>query len=149
MDLASIYHQWTDSLVVLSGWTDRMLHLNVGLAIYVSAQCFLRTRRASISALGIVVLFELGNEVLDALYLGDVRIGETLGDAIATLAWPTVFTFMGLYRRRRWNRDQQRLAQSVHHTSNIAILNRSHSANNSPKSRSVARSSRGSLGRAA
>lgn len=106
MDLATSYHHLTDQFLILTGWSDKMAHLNAGMAIYVLTQLMLKTRRASLPALAIVALIEFGNEVLDTFFYGELRLTESALDFAYTLAWPAIITFIGLYRRDRWSRRQ-------------------------------------------
>ncbi|HKR91477.1 hypothetical protein [Novosphingobium sp.] len=108
MDLAASYHHVTDQILVLTGWTDKMAHLNAGMAIYVLTQLLLRTRRASLPALAMVAFLELGNEALDALFYGELRVGDSLSDIAYTLCWPAIITFIGMHRRERWNRRREK-----------------------------------------
>lgn len=107
MDLATSYHHATDQFLILTGWSDKMAHLNAGMAIYVLTQLMLRTRRASLPALAVVVAMELCNEGLDALFYGELRVADSLMDIAYTIAWPAIITFIGLYRRGRWKRHYQ------------------------------------------
>lgn len=106
MDLATSYHHLTDQFLVLTGWSDKMAHLNAGMAIYVLTQLMLRTRRASLPALATVVFVELCNEGLDTWFYGELRLAESLVDIAYTLAWPAIITLIGIYRRERWSRKQ-------------------------------------------
>lgn len=103
-ELAWRYHDATDAALSLAGLSDKMLHVHVGLAIYMLAQLVLRTRRGSIDALLAVVIAEAANEAMDRLFFGSWRWSDTLGDAGATLFWPAMLTLMSRYRRRRWER---------------------------------------------
>lgn len=113
MDLADTYHHLTDQFLILSGWSDKMAHLNAGLAIYVLAQLVLRTRRASLAALAAVAGIELGNEVLDTFYYGELRVAESMADIAYTLAWPAIITLVGQYRRERWSRSKAKRAEAA------------------------------------
>jgi cell shape-determining protein MreD len=102
MDPISSYHTLIEDFVVASGLTDKMVHVHVGMAIFLCAQVVLRTRRGSIDALLIVLVAEAFNEMMDRMYFGSWRIDDTIGDVVATLFWPTMFVLVSRFRRRRW-----------------------------------------------
>ena len=108
MDIAATYHHGIDTFLTVTGMTDKEAHLHVGLAIYVGVQLLLRTRRASFDALIAVAGCELANELMDYFFVGELRVMDTLGDIVATMAWPTVLFMTSRYRRTRWARDAQR-----------------------------------------
>jgi hypothetical protein len=102
MDPITAYKELTDMVEAATGLSRPMLHLHAGMAIYVLTQAFLRERRGSVVALGMVVLAELGNEVMNRLYWGSWRWSDTLGDIVATLFWPCLCLAVSAFRRRRW-----------------------------------------------
>jgi len=102
MDPAASYHAATDAIVALAGGSDKLVHLNVGMALYLGAQFLLRTRRASVRALQILFVLEIANEVMDRLYFGEWRWADTFGDIVMTMLWPTASVLVGLHRRRQW-----------------------------------------------
>jgi hypothetical protein len=108
MDFAQTYHMLTDQMLADTGFSDRMMHINVGLTLYLGAQLLLRTRRGSINALLIVIAIEAANEVMDRLFWGSWRWQDTIGDIVATVFWPMMVTSVSLYRRRRWSLGQLR-----------------------------------------
>ena len=121
MDFAASYHHVTDQILVLTGWTDKMTHLNAGMAIYVLTQLLLRTRRASLPALAMVAFLELGNEALDALFYGELRVGDSFSDIAYTLFWPAIITFIGMHRRERWNRRREKQASRNERRPSLAL----------------------------
>ncbi|MDF0541508.1 hypothetical protein PX699_04080 [Sphingobium sp. H39-3-25] len=109
MDLISDYHAFAEAASIWMG-SDTLAHINAGLAIYVVTQTMLRTRRASIMALQVVIAAELCNEVIDRLYFGGWRWDDTIKDVVVTLFWPTVLYTLSRYRRQRWAINQARIA---------------------------------------
>lgn len=107
MDPIAAYHHMIDAILATTGMTDKEAHFNAGLAIYVGVQYLRRTRRASLDALMTVIACEGLNELLDFLFFGQPRWGDTLGDIAATLAWPVILFAVSRHRRRRWARDGQ------------------------------------------
>ena len=107
MDPVTLHHDLIERLVSVSGLPHDQLHVHAGLAIYIAAQWLLRTRRASVLALQIVLAAEILNEGAEALFYGDMRWGDTLWDVVTTMFWPAVLTATGLYRRRRWQVENE------------------------------------------
>lgn len=103
MDPIVAYKQFTDAIEAVTGLSRPMLHLHAGMAIYVVTQTFLRERRGSVVALGMVAIAELGNEVMNRLYWGSWRWTDTLGDIATTLFWPSLCLAVSGYRRKRWS----------------------------------------------
>jgi hypothetical protein len=102
MDIAASYHAATEAIVAMAGGSDKLVHLNAGMAIYLGAQFLLRTRRASLRALQILFALEIANEVMDRFYYGEWRWADTVGDIVMTMLWPTVSVIVSLHRRRQW-----------------------------------------------
>jgi hypothetical protein len=109
MGLVDDYHAMIEQIIRDSGMSDRALHTHIGLAIYVSVQLALGTRRSSWVALAAVALAEGANEVMDRIYAGSWRWDDTLGDIGATLFWPVVIVLVGQVRRRRWEAKVRRV----------------------------------------
>lgn len=103
MDFVERYHQLTNWIVEYAGTSDKFVHLNAGLAIFLLVQLFIRDRRASYFALALLLVIELFNEIFDALYFDDIRWSDTLTDIGSTMFWPTAIVLVGKYRRARWN----------------------------------------------
>lgn len=106
MDPVTLHHGLIEALVSASGLTHDQMHVHAGLAIYIGAQWLLRTRRASALALQMVLAAEILNEGAEALYYSDMRWSDTLWDVVLTMFWPVVLTATGMYRRRRWQVEQ-------------------------------------------
>lgn len=104
------YHSLIETIIAASGMSDKLLHVHFGLGIYVLTQLFLRTRRASALALGVLLVAELFNEMMDRLYSGSWNWSDTSTDFIATMFWPAILVLVGRYRRNRWNRAMQNRA---------------------------------------
>jgi hypothetical protein len=73
MDLITAYKDMTDAIEAVTGFSRPMLHLHAGMMIYIATQALLRERRGSVAALSMVVIAELGNEVMNRLYWGSWR----------------------------------------------------------------------------
>lgn len=119
MDPITAYKELTDTIEAVTGLSRPMLHLHAGMAIYVVTQAFLRERRGSVVALGMVALAELGNEAMNRLYWGSWRWSDTLGDIVTTLFWPSLCLAVSAYRRRRW-RPSDRAALATPPSSRLA-----------------------------
>ena len=106
MELSISLHDLKESLVAALGTSHEMMHVYVGLAIYLVVQLVQGTRRGSMFALNVVVAAEVINEVVDGLAKGWI-LRDTLSDALLTLAWPVAITLVSQYRRTRWERRRQ------------------------------------------
>jgi hypothetical protein len=95
-----------ESILTTTGMTDTMVHVHVGMAIYLLSQLALRTRRASLNALTVVFALEAANETMDRLYSGSWNWPDTLSDFAATMFWPLMIVIIGRYRRQRWARRE-------------------------------------------
>ena len=115
MEFAIAYHAAKDQVVEMFGATHAMMHLHAGLALYLAVQVLTRTRRGSLQALSVVLVAELGNEILDRLATGSWRWSDTLSDVVLTVMWPAAITAVSLYRRARWARhfEKQRMAHRM------------------------------------
>ncbi|BBC70941.1 conserved hypothetical protein [Altererythrobacter sp. B11] len=114
MDIFHAYHDLLSDFADSVGASHSILHVHAGLAIYVLVQYALRTRRASIRALKVVIAVAVAHELFD--YLGDPAWTgrDALDDILLTISWPAVLTGLGLHRRARWERrlrEQQALAK--------------------------------------
>lgn len=108
MDLPQDYIAAMDSLTRLCGTTHAMMHVHIGLAIYLGVQFLLRDRRASYFALMTVLFLELLNEAIERLHYGSWRWEDTLSDIALSTFWPAAITALGRYRRHRWHVYQLR-----------------------------------------
>lgn len=108
MDPFSLYVSSCENLLRWAGMTHPMAHVHAGLAIYLSVQFLLRTRRASGIALQAVIGAELVNEIVERAYYGSWRWEDTSADIALTLFWPTALYLLATWRRQRWTRWQAR-----------------------------------------
>lgn len=92
--------------------SDALVHLHVGMAIYVGVQLLMRTRRASFVALHCVIAAAVMKEFYDRLTYGSWRWDDTKIDLLATVMWPLILHSVSRYRRQRWAVDQMR-AQKI------------------------------------
>ena len=106
MELSISLHDLKESLVAALGMSHEMMHVHVGLAIYVAVQLVQGTRRGSMFALNVVVAAEVANELVDGFAKGWF-LRDTLSDAFLTVAWPVAITLVSQYRRARWERRLQ------------------------------------------
>ena len=106
MELSISLHDLKEGLVAALGMSHEMMHVHVGLAIYLVVQLLQGTRRGSMFALNVVVAAEVLNELVDGLAKGWF-LRDTLSDALLTLAWPVAITLVSQYRRARWERRRQ------------------------------------------
>ena len=70
------------------GTTDDLLHVHVGLALFVLAALVMRRRMRSWWPLAIVVVFALGNEIVDLYAAGPWSPWQAAGDVANTVVWP-------------------------------------------------------------
>jgi hypothetical protein len=108
MDLIGSVHLVKDMMSQVLGISHQTLHIHAGLAIYLSVQLALGTRRSSSVALLAVAVAEFLNECLDWIFHGRLLVADTAGDIVATLAWPMIFYAVGAIRREQWRRDAAR-----------------------------------------
>ncbi len=101
MHFVKVYHHWTDWIVHISGQTDKFVHVQVGLIIWLIGAAITGRRLGSFAPLGVVLLAEIGNEILDRFYAGNWNWPDTTGDAAATWAWPIVLTLVRAMEHRR------------------------------------------------
>ena len=131
VQFAVSYHAFKEGVVAAIGQSHQLLHVHVGLSIYVLAQVIWGTRRGSLPAVGVVALFAFLNECLDEAFWGSWRTVDTLTDVGLTLAWPVTLMLVSKLRRWRWDvrlarqRDAKALlsthAAAVHYRKTAAI----------------------------
>lgn len=101
MQLVTDYHGMIDWIVTRSGESDKFVHVQVGLAIWSLTALLTGRRQGSALPLAAVFLAEIGNEIMDRLYLGNWNWPDTVGDAAATWAWPILLSiFLSMERAR-------------------------------------------------
>lgn len=102
MELAETYHSLVNGLVDALGASHAIMHVHVGLGIYLAVQLIVRTRRGSMVALNTVFAAEMLNELMDRLATGSWRWPDTLADVALTMMWPVAITLVSQHRRRQW-----------------------------------------------
>jgi hypothetical protein len=104
MELARLYKSLIDVIVAQAG-SAALLHVHVGLALYLGTLLLVPRRRGGMLALQVVLAAELANEVMDWLAASPQWTwGDTMSDFVLTLMWPAAITAVGAWRRRRWRR---------------------------------------------
>lgn len=111
MDIFSLYTSTMESLLRWADMTHSMAHVHAGLAIYLTVQFLLRTRRASGIALQAVIGVELVNEIVQRAVYGSWRWEDTSADIALTIFWPSALYLLSVYRRQRWARWQARVGR--------------------------------------
>lgn len=100
MPFVTAYHRAIEMIVSWSGQTDKFIHIQLGLLIWLGVATLSRRSLRSWLPLTAVIVAEIGNEVLDRLFSGAWNWPDTLGDAAATWLWPVVLTLS--LRSMRW-----------------------------------------------
>lgn len=101
MQLVNDYHGMVDWIVRASGQTDKFVHVQAGLIIWSLSALLAGRKQGSAWPLAAVFLAEIGNEIMDRLYLGAWNWPDTVGDAAATWAWPILLSiFLSMERAR-------------------------------------------------
>jgi hypothetical protein len=104
MELARVYKSLIDVIVAHAG-SAALLHVHVGLALYLGTLLLVPRRRGAMLALQVVLVAELANEMLDWLAASPQWTwADTTSDFVLTLVWPVAITAVGAWRRRRWRR---------------------------------------------
>jgi hypothetical protein len=91
MNLPQIYHDWILWIGDGTGLPDAILHIHAGLAILLLVRVVTGRSLATFIAFAVVVVAELGNELMDYLVYG-LRWADTLTDIANTLFWPFVIS---------------------------------------------------------
>jgi hypothetical protein len=112
MQIVHLYKSLIDAIVAWGG-SASLLHVHVGMAIYLAVLMAVRQRRAGMIALQVVLAAELGNEVMDWLNASpDWTWSDTVSDFTLTLLWPVATTAVLAWRRRRWRTSVAIMARS-------------------------------------
>ena len=90
MSLGEKYLELVNWVSNLDPGYDKLVHVNVGLAIWLAGAVVLRTSPRSIWPVLLVALAETGNELFDWVHSIEWGWRETSADFVATIAWPTV-----------------------------------------------------------
>lgn len=98
LTVAEQYGSFKDWLSLTTGMPEDLLHVHMGLLIFVFFAVVLRRRMHSVWPISAVVIFALLNEVVDSLNPGWV-FGLSALDVLNTVLWPTVLFLVA--RRKR------------------------------------------------
>ena len=109
MGFTAMYHDFKEQLAGAAGENHALLHVNIGLAIYLLFQVVMGTRRGSLPTFALLAAFVACNIVMNRLYFGSWRIGISLQEMALTLLWPTLLIMAGHFRRWRWRAAQPRV----------------------------------------
>lgn len=90
MNIAERLAQAKTDISLATGMPDDLLHVHLGLFIFVGTALLLRQRMRSPIPILAVLIFELLNEVSDYLAGGDWYLAGSLLDIVNTMLWPTV-----------------------------------------------------------
>ncbi len=90
MNLGEKYLELVDWVSNLAPGYDKLVHVNVGLAIWLTGILVLRSSSRSIWPVLLVALAETGNELFDWLHAIEWGWRETKADFVSTLFWPAV-----------------------------------------------------------
>jgi hypothetical protein len=96
--IVTTYGTAKGALIAYSGATEDLLHVHMGLLIFVVAAFVLRRKMRSPIPLALVAFFAVLNEVFDLLVGGDQQTLEPYFDIANTMFWPTVLFLLA----RRW-----------------------------------------------
>jgi hypothetical protein len=89
----SIFHLYPDAkqaLIDLTGAEEDLLHVHLGLLIFVVTALLLKQRMRSPWPLAAVTIFAVLNEVIDHFTADPWRLDWSVLDLINTLFWPTL-----------------------------------------------------------
>ncbi|MBY0583424.1 MAG: hypothetical protein K2P68_10980 [Sphingomonas sp.] len=100
MSFVIAYHQLIEQILVWSGQSDKFVHMQVGLVLWLGTAVLSRQHLCHGGPLVVIVVFEVANEIIDRLYLGFWNLPDTIGDAAATWAWPVILVTALLSNRK-------------------------------------------------
>ena len=98
LTIAEQYGSFKDWLTLTTGMSEDLLHVHMGLLIFVFFAIVLRRRMHSIWPVSAVLIFALLNEVADSLRPA-WDFGPSALDVLNTVLWPTVLFLVA--RRKR------------------------------------------------
>jgi hypothetical protein len=104
------YLDWKAALGEDTGMSESLIHVHVGLAIFVFTALLLKRQMRSWIPLCVVVVLALLNELLDYGYGIIWDIESSTMDFFNTILWPTVLFLLA--RRSRRSTDQPTLQES-------------------------------------
>ena len=102
MDLVASYNQAANALVVFTQMPRALLHVHIGMAIFLACQFALGTRRGSLAAVIVTVQLALFHEAMNRIFHGSWRWADTSYDLVLSLFWPVMCYAVSRFRRRRW-----------------------------------------------
>lgn len=91
MKIALKYETWKLALSEWAMFSDRELHVSLGLLVFFLAMILFRRPIRSVWPWLAVVLFEMTNEYLGRVLTGTWNWPDTKLDILFTLLWPTLF----------------------------------------------------------
>lgn len=100
MSFVIAYHQLIEQILAWSGQSDKFVHMQAGLILWLGAAILFRRRLCDGRPLIVLVVLEVANEIVDRLYLGFWNWPDAIGDAAATWTWPTILVAALLADRR-------------------------------------------------
>lgn len=108
MDFATFYNNTATELVWFLQMPRSLLHLHVGMAIYLGCQVLMGTRRGSLVAVFVTVLLAVFHELMNRIFHGSWRLADTSQDLVLTLFWPTMCYSVSCFRRWHWAQRARR-----------------------------------------
>lgn len=96
--LAARFWDAKEWLHLQTGWSPAMLHVHLGLAIWLIAALLMRRPLRDWRPLAVLAILQALNELGDRLFFGVWR-ADTLWDVLTTLFWPAAIMLVA--RRRR------------------------------------------------
>jgi len=88
--LSARYHALIEWIGDGTGLPDIILHIHAGMAVLLVARIVSGRSLGTLIPLGVVLLAEAFNEIMDRLHYGSWRWADTTTDIVNTLFWPTV-----------------------------------------------------------
>jgi hypothetical protein len=88
--VANAYSQLKNDIGEMSGSQENLLHIHLGLIIFVLAALLMRRKMRSPLPLAIVAVFALMNEIVDFLSEWPSSLSHSIVDVANTLFWPLV-----------------------------------------------------------
>jgi hypothetical protein len=101
MNIPALYQALVTAIGDGTGASDSLLHVHAGLAILFLARLITRRSLATPVPFLVVVVAEVGNEIMDRLTYGSWRVADTGLDLVNTLFWPFVLMVGLRWRRAR------------------------------------------------
>lgn len=105
--LVTTYNQAATGLVTFTEVPRALLHVHLGMMIFLGCQLLMGTRRGSLVAVLATVLLAAFHEGMNRIFHSSWRLADTGEDLVLTLFWPTMYYAASIYRRWRWARQQR------------------------------------------